>query len=87
VVQVGAPFSYANGVDEDGKQEPAWTKLIKDAAKEFVGNLTESSKQLATAAEKLAADSLHALEDATSKVQSSASASSDMATAARRGGR
>jgi hypothetical protein len=80
---VGTPFGYDNGVDEDGKQEPTWTTLIKDAAKEFVTNLADSSKQLATAAEKLAADSLHALEDATNKVQTSATTSNDMATAAK----
>ena len=33
MVHVGAPFSYDNGVEEDEKQEPTWTKMIKDAAK------------------------------------------------------
>ena len=69
---------------EDKESPDSWKNLLKEAGREFVSSVGESSKQLAAATEKLIADSLKALDDATGRAQSSAATSSEMASAASR---
>jgi len=73
-------LGYHEDVDE--KESDSWTKLVRDAVKDFVSSVGESSKQLTAAADKFAADSLHSIDEVTRKAQISADLSSDMATAA-----
>ncbi len=82
MVQAGAPYDYHDCVDENA--EPSWTNVIKDAVKEFVGAVAESSNQLASAAEKFAADSMHTIDEAAARAERSASSGADMAQIARR---
>jgi len=81
MVQAGSPVDYDNGVD--GKSEPNWTSLVRNAVKEFVGNVTDSSRQLVGAAERFASESLHLIGEATDKAREAAATSASMAEAAR----
>ena len=82
MVQAGAPYDYHDCVDENA--EPSWTNVIKDVVKEFVGAVAESSNQLASAAEKFAAESLHSIDEAAARAERSASSSTDMAQIAQK---
>ncbi len=77
MVQAGAPYDYHDLVDENA--DPSWTQVIKDAVKEFVSTVADSSNQLAGAAEKFAADSMHTIDEAAARAERSASSSADMA--------
>jgi len=77
VVQAGAPYDYHDCVDENA--DTSWTQVIKDAVKEFVGAVADSSNQLAGAAEKFAADSMHTIDEAAARAERSATSSADMA--------
>lgn len=84
MVQVGAAFGYDRGVEEKEKPDQPWTSVVREAVREFVVSIGESSKHLALAAEKFASESLHLIDDAAETAQRSATTSSDMADAARR---
>ncbi|HEU0072903.1 MAG TPA: hypothetical protein VFS30_02755 [Dehalococcoidia bacterium] len=83
MVQVGS------SVDQEHKgleaqQDQSWTHLINDAVKDFVQAISDSSRQLAAAAERFAGESLSLIDDATSKAESSAAVSGEMAEAAKK---
>ena len=82
MVQVGAPYDYH---DLRGRERrTVLDEVIKDAVKEFVGAVAESSNQLASAAEKFAADSMHTIDEAAARAERSASSSTDMAQIAQK---
>src|SRR4051812_46255679 len=85
MVQVGSPFGYDNGV-EHREEQPGqpWTNLVSDAVRDFVANISESSRQLSASAERFAAEPRRMPEDATNPVQQWAASSNEMAGAARR---
>jgi archaellum component FlaC len=82
VVQVGATVSYHNPMDETS--EPSWTNAIRTAVKEFVDAVNESSKQLASASERFAIESLQAADAAKTQSERSAASSAEMAQQAQR---
>ena len=77
MVQVGATVSYHDPMDEQPEQ--SWTASIRSAVHEFVEAVSESSKQLASASERFAVESLQAVESARARSEASAAASQEMA--------
>ena len=77
MVQVGATVSYHNPMDET--QDTSWTQTIRTAVREFVDAVNESSKQLASASERFAVESLNAAEAVRSRSEESATKSAEMA--------
>jgi hypothetical protein len=91
MVQVEQTTDYAqNGYDSDmrdGDQETHqqdWGDAIRKAVHDFAGTIGESSRQLGSAAEKLAGHSLSWVEQLALRAQQSASLSQEMAEAASR---
>jgi hypothetical protein len=82
MVQAGSTNGYYEDMEEPQKPEPAWSAVIRDAVREFAVHIGESSKQLASAAERFAGESLHIIEDVAINARQSAKTSSDMANAA-----
>jgi hypothetical protein len=82
MVQVGSSVDQEHEGPGTQQDQP-WTHLINDAIKDFVQAISDSSRQLATAAERFAGESLSLIDDATSKAQSSAAVSGEMAEAAK----
>jgi hypothetical protein len=64
-------------VDENANTP--WTQVIKDAVKEFISAVADSSNQLAGAAEKFATNSMHTIDEAAARAERSASSSAAMA--------
>jgi hypothetical protein len=62
--------------------DSSWTGSVRDSIRHFVTAVSESTRQLASTAERFAAESLQLVEEATEKARRSASTSSDMARAA-----
>jgi hypothetical protein len=77
VVQVGATVSYHDSMDE--KPEPSWTAAIRTAVQQFVEAVNDSSKQLASASERFAVESLQAVDAARARSEQSAETSAEMA--------
>ncbi len=55
---MGAPVDYPDPYDDKQRPDPGWTDIVGNAAREFAGNLKESSDQLASAAEHFARESM-----------------------------
>jgi hypothetical protein len=66
------------------QQDQPWTHLINEAVRDFVQAISDSSRQLAEAAERFAGESLSLIDDATSKAENSAIVSGEMAEAAKK---
>src|SRR5687768_15774701 len=75
-------MDYDDDMEEGRRQEPTSSNVIQGAIRDFVTSIGESSKQLASAAEKFAGESLHILDDVARGAQESLRNSSDMASAA-----
>ena len=81
MVQVGATVSYHDPMDE--KPEPSWANTIRSAVRQFVDAVNESSKQLASASEHFAVQSLQAMDEVRARSEQSAEASAQMAQQAK----
>lgn len=68
----------------DEPDQPDWTDLIRRTVQELAGAVSESSKQLGSAAERFAGQSLAWVDQMTARVQQSAALSQEMAEVANR---
>ena len=81
MVQAGTSIGYDGNMEESPETEPAQNSQIRAAVREVAASIRESSKQLASAAEKFADESVHILDAVAANVQSSLRKSTDMAAA------
>jgi hypothetical protein len=67
-----ADSDYNGGVEDMQGPEASWKDAIQDAVQSFVKAVSDSSGQLASAAESFASDSLKSIEDAAERAQQAA---------------
>jgi hypothetical protein len=81
VVNVNAEAPNYDSGAEPGP-DTGWTNTIRDAVKDFVGAVGESTKQLTGAAERFANESFMIMDEATQRAERAAATSSSAATTA-----
>ena len=79
MVQMGANVHFPDPQNDTKGPNSGWAEIVREAAEEFVCSLSESSKQLASAAERFAGDSMQFIEEATERAKQSETSTRDLA--------
>ena len=82
MVQAGTSIGYDDGMKDGRQPDQAGSAAARDAVRDCLASIVASTKQLASAAERVAAESLRVLDEVASRAQQSIHTSSAMTAAA-----